>query len=158
MGQTYRHPEWKRLLDGIGPLLDRGETNFSYEVLGELAGVDIRTPRGRQQFYKFRAEMQQARRLWFENQPGYGYTVIEPQAHIKASQRRVKQGKRKVGLAKDIVDYVQDEKLTQEQRVTHVAFSAVLSELSKTFLSMSRKLATAASPKRIDAKPPKWEG
>lgn len=158
MGQTYRHPEWKRLLDGIGPLIDGGETNFSYDVLADLAGIDIRTPRGRQQFYKFRAEIQKTHRLWFENQPNFGYTVIEPQAHAKAAQRRVKQGKRKVGLAKDIVDYVQDEKLTEQQRLTHVAYAAVLSELSRTFLSMSRKLATAASPKRIDTKPPKWEG
>jgi hypothetical protein len=157
MAQTYRHPEWKRLLDGIRPLLDAGETNFSYDVLGELAGLDIRTARGRQQFYRFRAEIQQSRRLWFENQPSFGYTVIAPEKHMKASKKRVQQGSRRLQTAKDIVDFVQDEKLTPEQRTSHVAYQAVLSQLSKAFLSLSRKLSIAASPKRIDAKPPKWE-
>jgi hypothetical protein len=157
MAQTYRHPEWKRLLDGILTLLDAGETNFSYDVLSELAGLDIRTPRGRQQFYKFRAEIQQSRRLWFENQPSFGYTVIAPDKHVKASKKRVQQGDRRLQVAKNIVDYTQDEKLTPEQRATHAAYQAVLGHLSRAFLSLSRKLSIAASPKKIDATPPTWK-
>lgn len=157
MGQVYKHPEWKRLKEAIEPLLDQGQTIFSYDELAAMAGIDIRTPRGRGQFYKFRAAIQQERRLWFECQANFGYMVIEPDQHVGASQRRVKQGKRKVAMARKIVDFTRDEKLTPEQRVARVAYQAVLSELSKTFLGLSRKLAIAASPKRIDATPPQWE-
>ncbi|PWT72765.1 MAG: hypothetical protein C5B60_09095 [Chloroflexi bacterium] len=144
-------------MDGVVPLLDQGQNSFSYEVLAELAGIDIRSARGRSQFYKFRFEIQKSRRIWFENQPNFGYVVIPADEHIKASKRRVREGDRKVQLAKNIAAYVQDEKLTPEQRVAHAAYSAVLSQLSKTFLSMSRKLETAASPKKIIATLPRWE-
>lgn len=157
MGNTFRFPEWKQLHDCIIPLLDQGETNFSYETLQELAGIDIRSPRGRQQFYRFRAEIQRERRIWFENQPNFGYIIIPANGHVRASSKRVSQGDRKLRLARNIVDYVRDEKLTGDERLAHITYSTVLSQLSRAFLSLSRKLETAASPKRLDiGKPPKW--
>lgn len=155
---TRRHPEWKALYDAIVPLIEKGETNFDYDILSKLAGVDVRGPRGRQQFYKFRAAIQESHRIWFENESGFGYVVIAADAHIKAAKRRVKESERKAETAKGIVKHVRDEKLTPEQRAMHAAYAAALGQLSKAFLSVSRKLKIEASPKRIKmAKLPKWE-
>ena len=43
------HPEWKQLANKIEPWVAVTEL-FTYEVLESLAGIDIRSSRGRSQF------------------------------------------------------------------------------------------------------------
>src|SRR5262245_57251020 len=143
--EVRRFPEWKSLYDAILPLIDAGEKVFDYARLNELAHIDIRSDRGRGQFYKFRRELLKNRQLWMENIPGCGYAVISSRDQPRAAYRRVRDARRKVVMAKAINTNIRIEELTPEQRVLQAATAAVLHELSKTFHAVGRKFALASS-------------
>jgi hypothetical protein len=142
---VVRHPEWKALYDGMLPLIDGGQTMFDYETLTELARLDLRSPRGRGQFYKCRRELLKTRQLWMENIAKFGYAIIPAKDQPKAAHRRVRAAGRRVRMAKSINENVRYEELTAEARMLQAATGALLNELSKTFHSVGRKLAAAAN-------------
>ena len=151
--QLTRFPEWKALYDHMIPLINAGETRFSYAQLAELAMTDIRSPRGRGQFYKFRRELLKNHQLWMEVLPGKGYAVIAAKDHPSAAYRRVGMARRKVAMARAINANVQWEELTPEQRALQAATATVLHELSKTFFNVSKEFARISKelrPPRID--------
>lgn len=141
--EVVRYPEWKTLYDALIPLIEGGQRDFDYELLSELARIDIRSDRGRGQFYRFRRELLNAKRLWMENVPRAGYTIVPASEQPRAAGRRVRMAKRKLRMARDINEYVRYEDMTPEQRLVQAATGAVLHQLSKTFDSMSRKLSIA---------------
>jgi hypothetical protein len=141
---VVRHPEWKALYDAILPLIDGGQMMFDYDTLSELARIDMRTTRGRGQFYKFRRELLKTRQLWMENVSNFGYAVIAAQDQPAAARRRVRAAGRRVRWAKEINANVRYEDLNADARLLQAATSVLLHELSKTFHSVGRKLAAAS--------------
>ena len=139
-----RYPEWKGLYDAVIPLIDSGQRAFSYDELSALAGMDIRSPQGRGQFYKFRRELLKNHQLWLENISKVGYGVIAPKDHPNAAYRRVSAARRRISTAKPINTNIRIEDLTPEQRILQAATAAVLHELSKTFHAAGHRFATAS--------------
>ena len=90
------HPEYKRLLESIKPLLDGGKTEFGYEELEKLAGVDIRSVRGRNQWQRFRWKALDAWGVWFEFATGKGYYVAPIGEHPACAKGRIRRGERQV--------------------------------------------------------------
>jgi hypothetical protein len=144
IGAVSRFPEWKALYDAILPLIQGGQTAFGYEELDALSGLDIRSDRGRGQFYRFRRELLKVHQLWMENIPGSGYIIIDAKDQPHAAFKRVRSARRKVNMARAINSNVRIEDLTPEQRLLQAATSAVLHELSKTFHSVGHKFHLAS--------------
>lgn len=142
---TSRFPEWKALYDAIVPLVDAGEKTFSYDVLESLAGIDVRSDRGRLQFYRFRRELLKTKQFWMENIPAFGYTVVPAADQPKSAYKRIGSARRKVRMAKQINTFMRAEELTADQRCLHAATAAVLHELSKVFYSAGRKFQIASA-------------
>jgi hypothetical protein len=148
--QLKPYPEWRQLLANIEPLLG-SKTEFSYEELKELGGgLDVRTWRGRAQFYKFRREMLKQRQIWFENVSSFGYTILAASEHPRASLRRVKHARHKINLARALNEFVRLEEMTPEQRALQAQTAVLLYDLSQTFNRVSRQFATAASKLHLD--------
>jgi hypothetical protein len=137
---VVRYPEWKTLTDRIGPLLDQGQSIFTYTELTELAGIDIRSSRGRQQFYRFRNHILRERRLWFEVVIGDGYQVIPANDQPRSASRRLDQSRRKMRMAKAINTFVRLEEMSPEQRLAQSAMAAVLNNVGRAFLRASKDL------------------
>lgn len=95
MPNVHRHPEWKRLYDELATKLEPGQ-EWSYKILQELAGIDIRTTRGRHQFLRCREEVLKKLGWWLENVRDKGYRVIHPNEQPEAGLRRVRQGQRRI--------------------------------------------------------------
>lgn len=142
--KPIRWPEWKELHDAILPLIDSGITEFPYEELSTLARIDVRSDRGRQQFYKFRRELLRTRQLWMENVAGSGYVIIPAKDQPGAAYKRVRAAKRKVGMATAINSFVKIEELTPEQRAMQAATSMILHQLSTSFHQVARKFHLAS--------------
>lgn len=128
----------------IEPLLAT-QTEFSYQQLKELAGVDILSYRGRAQFYKFRKQALKDWQIWFENVSGFGYSVIEAGAHPKASLKRVGYARRKISLARAINELVRLEQMTPEQRALQAQTAVLLHDLAQSINNVGRTFAAAAS-------------
>lgn len=146
--EVVRYPEWKTLFDGILPLIEIGQKDFDYELLSDLARVDVRSDRGRAQFYRFRRELLKNKLLWMENVAGMGYSVVPASEQPRMAAKRVRQARRKVGMARDINSRVRIEDMTPEQRLTQAATAAILHELSRTFHSVGRRLGVASQTAR----------
>lgn len=145
-----RFPEWKALYDGTIPLIDAGQTRFTYDELNTLGGIDMKTGRGRGQFYRMRRELLKNRQLWLENISKYGYAIIPARDHPNAAYKRVNSARRRVNMAKAINQNIRIEELTSEQRLLQAATSAVLHELSKSFHAAGHRFAIASKdPGRI---------
>jgi hypothetical protein len=145
--QAVRYPEWKTLYDAILPLIQNGQADFTYDQLGEMALIDVRSGRGRQQFYRFRRELLKTHQIWLENLSGAGYAVIAPKDHTGSAKKRVEYARHKVSQAKAIVRNVRMEELTPDQRLISAAYSALLGQLSKTFHDVGDKLELASGIK-----------
>ena len=142
--EVQRYPEWRQLTTRIKPLLDKQE-QFSYAELEELAGIDIRSDRGRSQFYKFRREALKAWQLWFENIPAFGYTVVPAGQQPKAAYRRVRQARRRVGVASAINALARIEKMTPAERLLQAQTAALLHDLGTTFRDVGRQFSLVAA-------------
>jgi hypothetical protein len=130
---------WKTLYDAVCPLIDKGQIDFDYETLSELAKIDIRSDRGRGQFYKFRRAVLQSKQVWFENVSGHGDANIPAGDHAKASDRRVDHAKRKLKLGGPITSNVRWNEMNQEQRVMHAAHAALIHNIGTVFKSALRE-------------------
>lgn len=138
-----KFPEWKELYAALLPLIEEGKKEFTYEQLDQLAGIDIRSTRGRGQFYKARHELLKEKLLWMEVMSNIGYTVIPAQDHRKSAMRRVSAARRRIGVARAITSHTDIEKLGGDERLLHAATAAVLHDLAKTFRSVSHKFSVA---------------
>ena len=145
-------PEWKRLLDAVPPLLDKGVKDFMHAELSELAGVDIQSARGRSQFYKFRKELLKLRSVWLENVVGTGYAIVPAKEHPNVAYRRVKHARRKISQAVAINTFVKHEELNNEQRAMQAATAALLHDLGHAFHDVGRKFHLAS--RAVAAAPP----
>jgi hypothetical protein len=148
-GAVKPYPEWKQLLASIEPLLET-KKEFTYDELRELAGIDVRTDRGRQQFYKFRRVALSSWNIWLENIPGTGYIVIPASDHPKAAVKRVWSARRKVRLARAINELAKREEMTSTQLLLHAQTAALLEDIAQTFNTTGRKLAAVASKFKLE--------
>ena len=105
---AHPHPEWKRLAEEIQPLLETTKA-FSYELLKALAGVDIRTVRGRQQFERFRRYALDEWGVWFECERTEGYRVVDVSETPACSMQRMRRAKRQNARALAITVKTRDE-------------------------------------------------
>jgi len=142
--EIKRFPQWKQLYDAAAPLIEAGQSSFSYEELSRLAGLDIQSDAGRSQFYRFRKTLLREKALWMENDLKRGYSVVAAKDQSAAAYKRVRFAKRKVAMATAINAYCQVEQLTPEQRCMQAATAVVLHELGKAFITTGKKLSTVA--------------
>jgi hypothetical protein len=147
--EVQRYPEWRQLKERIQKLVPL-KSKFSYDELEQLSGVDVRTARGRAQFYRFRREALKEWQIWFENIPAFGYAVIPAGQQPHAAVKRVKQAKRKVSMAKAINALAHAEDMTHEQRLLQAQTAALLHDLSQTFNRVGRQFAAAASKLHLE--------
>lgn len=114
--QIKQYPEWKQLAEEISSRVQHGRI-FTYEELAAMtSGLDIRTPKGRSQFFKFRAFAIREWGVWFECVAKVGYRVIQACEHGQASSKRVRSASRKLKTAHTIATNVHLDKLTEPQQ------------------------------------------
>jgi len=147
--QTRPYPEWRQLLASIKPFLE-SKREFSYDELKELAGIDIRTSRGRSQFYKFRKHALAEWNMWFEVEPTKGYVRIPAGEHPRSAVKRVRWAGRRVKMANAINSLAKVEDMTSAQRLIHAQTAALLDDLSQVFARTGRQLAGAASKLKLE--------
>jgi hypothetical protein len=143
------YPEWRELFERIEPLLET-KTQFSYDDLKDLCGLDVRTDRGRSQFYRFRKHALASWQVWFEVVPGFGYVKIPAGDHAKSAVKRVRWARRKVTTANAINGLAKTAEMTPTQLVLHAQTAMLLEDLSHVFNSTSRKLSAVASKFKLE--------
>ena len=136
-------PEWKQLKANIWPLLAT-KKQFTYDELKELAGVDIQSPHGRQQFLIFRRHALKEWNIWFECVYKVGYDVIPAGQHAKAAVKRVRQARRRIGLAQSIQHHAKYEEMTPAERLLNAQVGALVDSLAHTFHRTGRELSQVA--------------
>lgn len=148
--QVQKYPEWRQLKEKMAELL-KTQNKFTYDELKQYAGgLDIRSNRGRAQFYRFRREALEDWQVWFEIVPSYGYAVVPAGQQPQAAVKRVKQARRKINLARDINTNVRIDEMTTKERAYQAQAAAVLEILSQTFNQASRSIRTQLrEPKQI---------
>lgn len=114
----YRHPEWRRLYDALAPRLVE-DLMLPYEELSALAGINIRSARGRAQFLRFRDEVLTVQNLYFDNVYNKGYRVVFPKEHITCSFKQLERGRRRIRRAGEILEHTRFDRLTHEQNRVH---------------------------------------
>src|SRR5262245_22110957 len=105
---AHPHPEWKRLAEEIQPLLETCKA-FSYELLQALAGIDIRTMRGRAQFERFRRYALDEWGLWFECERRQGYRAVDVAETPACAMQRMRRAKRQNARALAIAVKTREE-------------------------------------------------
>jgi hypothetical protein len=158
MQNTYPHPEWKRLFQKVSEVLQEGnhENIFTYKELNEMAGIDIKSPRGRQQFERFNKECRSILSIHWENERNVGYRIVEAYEHAKCAVKRAKKAKKQMRKGKYILEATQLEKLTEEQKKINLTmisiFGAINQQLEIQSKGLSKIAAAIESPKMIDHK------
>ena len=137
----------------IQPLLEKGQRQFTYDELKELAGCDIRSNRGRMQFYMFRRHALKEWQFHFECDHGIGYNVIPAGKQPQAAIKRIGYARRKVNMARAINEYVRIEEMSPEQRLLQAQTAALLHDVSQTFNRASREFAAAATRLNLNVSP-----
>jgi len=125
MTEIYPHPEWKRLYKALIPAL-KHDREFGYEELSALAGIDVRSDRGRAQFHRCAKEILRNYSYYFENQINKGYRLVLPQEHAMAGVRQLEFGRRRTVKGLAIVVYTQTGLLDDRQRAIHADVEARL--------------------------------
>jgi len=116
--QFHPHPEWKRLFTAVSPRVET-QTEWTYRELSEMAGIDIRSPKGRQQFYRFQKEMLLTLQLCWEVVYGRGYRIIPAHETGIAVTKRVRSSGRRLKKAGMIGRNVRHDQLSREQLAAH---------------------------------------
>jgi len=138
------YPEWRQLRAAIEPLIGT-QKKFTYEELSQLAGCDIQSARGRGQFYLFRRHAAKEWRIWFEVVVNEGYEIIPASQHAAAAITRVRQARRKIGVAKSIQEHVRIEDMNDQDVLRHAQISCLVDDLSHTFGTTAKRMAGVAS-------------
>lgn len=138
---VHPHPEWRRLLEALTPELEIGQRRlFGYEELNTLAGIDVRSSKGRRQFLRFAREALLKYSTHFENVRNQGYRTVEPNEHGGCAVGRVKRARRQMRNAGRIAKNVQWEKLNANMITMHTDLIARIAMLTKTIGDTLRPL------------------
>ena len=151
---TSPHPEWKRLYEKIGTLIAAGKIEFSYAELQAISGVDIRSTRGRGQFFRFRNEALMKLSIWFENQPTIGYRIIPASEHVNSASLRVGRARKMTGRALKIAVHTKFELLDDAEKSASLAAQAAIGTLylaMKETVLKTRKIAGAIEHPKLAA-------
>lgn len=151
MNELFRHPEWKRLYDELRPTLKTGDI-LTYDELSSKSGLDIRSPRGRQQFYRCAQEILVTLSLWVENVPNQGYRVISASEHGTSARKRVSRARRQIRRGVKIAAHVRLEEMTDDQRRANADLLVRLARLEGAVKDQSkeiRQLAASIDTKRL---------
>lgn len=124
-----KHPEWRVLVDSVKPLIDDGKTEYTYDELKELGGIDVRTRSGRSQFLRFRRYALESWSLWFENVLNQGYRIVKAGEHCDSAVKRTKQAYRKSKLAMSILQNARHESMTKSEQQQNLASQAIVGAL-----------------------------
>jgi len=151
---THQHPEWKRLYAEAGELIAGGKTEFSYDELTAISGIDVRTPKGRGQFIRFQRECLTKLSLWLENERGKGYRVIKACEHVNSAAQRVNRARRMTGRALAIATNTRFDQLNDAEKSAALSAQAAIGTLylaSKEAVQATRRIAGAVEHPKLAA-------
>ena len=155
MENVVRHPEWKRLYDELAGSLQFDQVIY-YIRLSEAAGIDIRSPRGRQQFHRFAKEVLKMKQMHFENVPRVGYRVVRPEEHAKCASGRVKRARRRIRDGMRIAFNTALDAMSPEARRENANLIARLAQIETIVREQGRdikRIAVAIETNRYDRLP-----
>lgn len=156
MNEAFRHPEWKRLFDAICIMVAENSDKkvFSYEELEMLAGIDIRTSRGRKQFERFNRECRSNLNIHWENVREKGYRIVESTEHAMCATRRIKKASKQLKRGKHIAESTDLSKLTTEQVKAVTLVAACIGILNQNLQENTKAIKKLANvmeqPKLIE--------
>lgn len=139
----FKHPEWKRLLEAISSMLEIGRL-YTYEELSEMAGIDIRSLRGRAQFLHCAREVLERYHVHFENVRNQGYRIVQPREQSTCGMARVRSAGRKLKRAARITSRVRHENLTAEESRIMVDLSMRIAKLEISVKANTKELGRLA--------------
>ena len=141
---THPHPEWKRLVANLEPLLNV-KSEFSYSELAELAGVDVQTTRGRSQLIRASREILQRWDKHLEVVRCKGYRVVDAAEHGICASRRVRKARRQLQTAKRIVEHTDLSSLSVSQKSQNLLLGAALGSILQSVKSVDRNVKKLAA-------------
>lgn len=141
--QVHAHPEWKRLIEALSLKLEIGKV-YTYDELNELAGVDIRSNRGRRQFFHFAREILERESLHFENVRAEGYRVVHPKEQGSCAIRRVASARRKLKHGGQISSHVRGDMLSPEARAIAIDLSMRIARLEQVVVGQTKEIKRLA--------------
>lgn len=143
---THKHPEWKRLLDEVTTRVTENPDKrlFTYEELESMAGIDIRSIRGRQQFDRFAQESEKILSLSWANVMNVGYRIIEAHEHATYGVKRVQRARKQLKRGKNTVDCTPLEKLNDAQKTATLAMQSFIRTLGEYVRKETRKAIKTA--------------
>lgn len=123
-------PEWLMIYDALLADAESGAI-ITLTALNECLGRDFVSNRA--PLYRARSELAARRKRWLEAQPSIGYRVTEAGDHARLSIAYRRQSRRKLGLAKRVLESTDLTALTPEslaewddqQKVTFALWAVV---------------------------------
>ncbi len=143
MTNTHPHPEWKRLAEEMLPIITdplNVRELFFYEELTGMLGVDIRSTRGRTQFYRFRNHALKEWGIWFECDLNQGYHITKPTEHPTCAVARINRGKRQMKNALAITTLTNEDGASPEIIAAKRQISASIGAVMQAHKMESAKL------------------
>lgn len=125
----HAHPESARLFNELASVLEPGQL-WSYQDLNAVAGIDIRTHRGRGQFYKFAKRVLLELKLHMECVPNKGYAVVKPNEHAICGLARAARAKRMVRKGLRITANARFDQMTESEAKENANLQVRLAALS----------------------------
>jgi hypothetical protein len=112
--QVNKLPEWKQLFDKFKD--NEYNSVITYAELNLiLIDGDIRENK-RYVFEKFKKEMLKQQNKAFENIVNEGYRIVNPNEHVRLTNKEIKRAERRARQAVEIILHVDYEKLTDKER------------------------------------------
>ena len=148
---VHAHPEWKRLYEGLVPITQLGQ-EYKYALLSDLAGVNVRSARGRRQFKRCAREILLTHQVHFENVRNEGYRAVLPVEHSGCALNRMKRARSRLRDGIQILTNTQLDKLTDGARRAHAdltARHAKLLVLHGEEIKGARKLVAEVQQRRL---------
>jgi hypothetical protein len=149
--EPVRHPEWKRLYDVLAGIL-RVDMVYTYPELSEGLGIDIRSSRGRQQFWRCAREIAKDFQFQFECVVKVGYRAVPASENTRRMHNRMGRAKRRLRDAAFIGLHTALADLTAEQRAANADILARVGRLAQAITEQRREIRSVivgVEPKRL---------
>lgn len=155
---THLHPEWKELFKQIGDQINENPDKklYLYDELTKIAGINIQSSRGRQQFEHFNRECRKLLNIHWENVRSKGYRIVKASEHAKCAVNRIKKAGKQMKKGKHIIEATALEKLTETQKSKNLMlmsiFGTIVEHIRTQSVAMQKIACAIESPKMIDEK------
>ena len=133
-----RFPEWKTMYDKYKNL-DYGE-QVSYSDLNRCLVSGSIQEKKRFVFERFKKQMLWEENKALENIQNVGYRVVNPNEHVRLTNREMKRAERRARMACDIILHTDLDRLTEKEKMIAIAAATRVQPILATLIGEQKSI------------------